>query len=203
MAVYPKPMEELIGLLSRLPGLGPRSATRIALFLLGQPKDLSQAIGKAMMEFKEKVVFCSSCYNISDQDPCPICTDPKRDRSTIMVLESPGDMFAVEEAGVYKGLYHILHGLISPLDKVGPEDLKVHELMDRIKREHVKEVIRDTNPTFQGEATLNYIMDVVEMDGLPVKVTRIAVGLPMGGDLKYIDKLTLGHAIRDRKTIHG
>lgn len=201
MKAYPKPMEELIGLLSKLPGLGPKSGLRIALFLLAQPKELSVGIGRLLLEFKEKVKLCGHCYNLSDSDPCPICSDPKRDRSSILVVEGPGDMYAIEEAGIYNGLYHILHGTISPLDKVGPEDLKINGLLERLRKEEVSEIIIGTNPTFQGEATANYLMDLLEREGIQKKVTRLAVGLPLGGDLKYTDRATIELAIRDRRAI--
>jgi len=201
MGVYPQAMEELIGILSRLPGLGPKSATRIALFLLQQPKDLTDALSKSLWEFKEKVRLCGECFNLSETDPCYICQDPKRDDSTLLVVETPGDLFAIEDGNAYKGLYHVLHGTISPLDRSGPEDLKIRELVERIKRKGFKEVIIATNPTFQGEATAHYLMDVLERETPATRLSRIAVGLPMGGDIKYIDKVTLEHAIRHRKRI--
>lgn len=194
-------MEELIGLLSKLPGLGPKSGLRIALHLLSQPQEVSLALGRLLQEFKEKVKLCSICSNLSEEDPCPVCKDPKRDRSTILVVESPGDMYAIEEAGAYKGLYHILHGTISPLDKTGPEDIKLQALIERFKSEDVLELIIATNPTFQGEATANYILDLLQKEGIRKKISRIAMGLPMGGDLKYTDKVTLELAIKDRKAI--
>jgi len=202
MGVYPQAMEELIGILSRLPGLGPRSATRITLFLLQQPKDLTDALSRALWEFKEKVRLCGECFNLSQSDPCAICLDPNRDNSTLLVVETPGDLFAIEEGNAYKGLYHVLHGTISPLDKSGPEDLKIRELVERIKRKGFKEVIIATNPTFQGEATASYVMDLLEREATGIKLSRIAVGLPMGGDIKYIDKVTLEHAIKHRKKIN-
>lgn len=201
MGIYPRPMEELIGLLSKLPGLGPKSGLRIALYLLSQPQEVSLALGRLLLEFKEKVRLCGICSNLSEEDPCPICKDPKRDRSTILVVESPGDMYAIEEAGAYKGLYHILHGTISPLDKTGPEDLRLQTLMERGRNEEVTEIIVATNPTFQGEATANYILDLLQKEGIQKRISRIAIGLPMGGDLKYADKVTLELAIRDRKAI--
>lgn len=194
-------MEELIGLLSKLPGLGPKSGLRIALYLLSQPPEISLALGRLLQEFKDRVKLCGICSNLSEEDPCPICKDPKRDRSTVLVVESPGDMYAIEEAGAYKGLYHILHGTISPLDKTGPDDIKLQSLIERLKTEEVLELIIATNPTFQGEATANYILDILQKEGISIKVSRIAIGLPMGGDLKYTDKVTLELAIRERKAI--
>lgn len=194
-------MEELIGLLSKLPGLGPKSGLRIALYLLSQPPEISLALGRLLQEFKDRVKLCGICSNLSEEDPCPICKDPKRDRSTVLVVESPGDMYAIEEAGAYKGLYHILHGSISPLDKTGPDDIKLQSLIERLKTEEVLELIIATNPTFQGETTANYILDILQKEGISIKVSRIAIGLPMGGDLKYTDKVTLELAIRERKAI--
>ncbi len=201
MALYPKPMEELVGLLGKLPGLGPKSALRIALYLLNQPKEFPITLGKLIQDFKEQVRLCSLCQNLSDSDPCSICQDPKRDRSSILVVEGPGDLYAVEESKAYRGLYHILHGTISPLDRIGPEELRINLLVERVKDPEVLEVIIATNPTFQGEATASYLMDVLAKEGIRKRISRIAIGLPMGADLKYIDKATLEHAIRHRKEI--
>ncbi len=201
MGPYPRPVERLIGLLSSLPGLGPKSAQRIALFLLGQTQEFSLELARCIQELKERVFLCSQCFNLTEVDPCPVCRDPLRDRSLVMVVESPGDQFAVEEAGIYKGLYHVLHGTIAPLDKIGPEDLKISELINRVKEGSIKELIIALNPTPAGEATASYITHMVSKEVPSIIVTRLAVGLPMGGDLKYIDRLTLEHSIKGRRAI--
>lgn len=196
-SAFPEELSELIKELAKLPGIGLKSATRIAFWLLRRPRqetvELAHLIEKATANLK----FCSICFNITSEDPCPICKDPSRDHSIICVVEEPNDMFAIESAGVYKGLYHILGGSISHLDGVKPENLKINELFDRLKSGTVKEVILATNPDAEGDATALYIAKLLKPSG--IKITRIARGLPTGGDIEFIDPTTLGKAIEGRR----
>jgi len=196
MAIHPPPLENLIRELSRLPGIGQKSATRVALFILKSDRELAENLAKALIDVKEKIRLCSVCYNLTDDDPCAICRDESRSNGVVCVVEGPGDQLAIEESGVYKGRYHILHGVLSPLDGIGPEDLRVAELLNRIEKEGFKEVILATNPTAEGEATASYLAKFLAPKGL--KITRIALGVPMGGDLKYMDAMTLQHALKSR-----
>jgi recombination protein RecR len=196
MAIHPPPLENLIRQLSKLPGIGQKSAARVALFILKSDRELAENLAKALIDIKEKIRLCSVCYNLTDDDPCAICRDENRSNGVVCVVEGPGDQLAVEESGVYKGRYHILHGVLSPLDGVGPEDLRVTELLSRIEKEGFKEVILATNPTAEGEATASYLAKLLAPKGL--KITRIALGIPMGGDLKYMDAMTLQHALKSR-----
>jgi recombination protein RecR len=196
MAIHPPPLENLIRQLSKLPGIGQKSAARVALFILKSDRELAEDLAKALIDVKEKIRLCSICYNLTDDDPCAICRDENRSNGVVCVVEGPGDQLAVEESGVYKGRYHILHGVLSPLDGVGPEALRVTELLSRIEKEGFKEVILATNPTAEGEATASYLAKFLAPKGL--KITRIALGVPMGGDLKYMDAMTLQHALKSR-----
>jgi recombination protein RecR len=196
MGIYPPPLERLIHHLSRLPGIGQKSAARVALYILKSEKELAENLAKALTDVKEKIRFCSICYNLTDDDPCAICRDENRANGIVCVVEGPGDQLAIEESGVFKGRYHILHGVLSPLDGIGPEDLRVTELLGRLEKEGVKEVILATNPTAEGEATASFLAKFLAPKGL--KMTRIALGVPMGGDLKYMDSMTLQHALKSR-----
>lgn len=196
--MYPESLQRLIKHLSMLPGIGQKSATRLALYLVRDNKDLAEAIAKSLMEVKEKVRFCKICFNISEHELCEICTDETRDGQIICVVEGPADQAAIEEAGVFKGRYHILHGILSPLNGIGPDDLKIKELLERIKNEDTKEVIIATNPTTQGEATALYIAKLIIQKRPDISLTRIASGVPFGGDLKYADHMTLEKAIINR-----
>ncbi len=199
MGIYPPPLERLIEQLSRLPGIGQKSATRVALFLLKSHRELAENLAKSLMEVKDKIEFCSTCFNLTDEDPCSICKDQNRANGIICIVEGPGDQLAIEESTIFKGRYHILHGVLSPLDGIGPEDLKIGELFDRIEKEEVKELILATNPTAEGEATASYLAKILTDKGL--KITRIALGVPMGGDLKYMDSMTLRHALKSRNPV--
>ncbi|UCB47755.1 MAG: recombination protein RecR [Deltaproteobacteria bacterium] len=199
MGIYPPPLERLIEQLSRLPGIGQKSATRVALFLLKSHRELAENLAKSLMEVKDKIEFCSTCFNLTDEDPCSICKDQNRANGIICIVEGPGDQLAIEESAIFKGRYHILHGVLSPLDGIGPEDLKIGELFDRIEKEEVKELILATNPTAEGEATASYLAKILTDKGL--KITRIALGVPMGGDLKYMDSMTLRHALKSRNPV--
>ncbi len=201
MGSYPPPVERLIRNLTRIPGIGQKSATRVALHLLLDKGGLARDLADSLMEVKEKIRLCSMCFNLTDTDPCNICTDPMRDGRTICVVEGPGDQLAIEEAGIYKGKYHILHGALSPLDGVGPEDIKISNLLKRIEDEGTEELIIATNPTPEGETTASFIAGLLK--DRPITVTRIALGVPMGGDLKYMDSMTLSHALKSRHKIES
>ena len=199
MGIYPPPLEKLIEQFSRLPGIGQKSATRVALYILKTQKELAENLARCLLEVKEKIEFCSICFNLTDENPCSICRDKDRANGIICVVEGPGDQLAIEESRVFKGRYHVLHGILSPLDGVGPEDLKIGELLARLEREGVKEVILATNPTAEGEATASYLAKILSVKG--VKITRIALGVPMGGDLKYMDSMTLRHSLNSRNPV--
>jgi len=199
MGVYPAPLENLIRQLSRLPGVGQKSATRVALFVLNSDRELADRLAGSLLEVKERIRFCSVCFNLTEEDPCPICRDPARANGMICVVEGPGDQSAIEESRVFQGRYHVLHGVLSPLDGVGPENLRIGELLGRLEKEGVREVILATNPTAEGEATASYVAKILLGKG--IQITRIALGIPMGGDLKYMDSLTLQHALKRRNPL--
>ncbi len=198
MGIYPAPLETLVNRLASLPGLGPKSAVRIALHILRSDKAVAQGLAEALIEVKEKIKFCSTCFNITDHDPCLVCADPNRSNHVLCVVEGPGDQLAIEEAGVFRGKYHVLHGALSPLEGIGPEDLKLGELVSRVAKEDIKEVILATNPTTQGEATASFIAGLLKERYPQLNIYRIALGVPMGGDLKYMDRLTLEHAFKSK-----
>ena len=196
MGIYPAPLEKLIRELSRLPGIGQKSATRVALHILKSDKDLAKSLAESLMKVKEEIRFCSRCFNFTDQDTCVICENGNRANGMLCVVEGPGDQLAIEESGVFKGRYHVLHGVLSPLDGVGPEDLKIGALLSRLENEGICEVILATNPTAEGEATASFLSKM--LTDKSVRITRIAFGVPMGGDLKYMDSMTLRHALKSR-----
>jgi len=196
MAQVPKSIQNLIEAFERLPGIGPKTAQRLTFYLLHAPKEEAQALAKAALEMKEKTVLCEICFNIGEESPCNICADPNRDPSVIMVVENPLDVLALEKAN-FKGLYHVLHGVISPLENIGPDEIHIRELLPRLKDKKVKELILATNPTMEGEATAMYIQRLISPLG--VKVTRIARGLPVGSDIEYADETTLSRALEGRK----
>ena len=199
MRIYPYPLEKLIKELSRLPGIGQKSATRVAMYILNSKGGLGESLAESLREVKEKIKFCPVCFNFTDSEPCLLCSDSNRSNGIICVVEGPGDQLAIEESGTFRGRYHVLHGVLSPLDGVGPEDLRIKELLNRLDKESINEVVLATNPTAQGEATASYIADL--LSGKNVRVTRIALGVPMGGDLKYMDSMTLGHSLKSRVPI--
>ncbi len=199
MAQLAKPLEHLIERLVKLPGIGEKSATRLALFLLKAPAEEVEALSQALVDVKRKLRTCSVCFNYTEEDPCNICRDPKRNDSQICVVEEPGDLMAIESSGGFTGKYHVLHGVISPLDGIEPEDLRIHELIERVARGGIREVILATNPSVEGESTSLYIAKLLKPTG--VKVTRIAYGLPAGGDVQYADKVTLEKAIENRREL--
>ncbi len=195
--VTAEPVARLIDEFNRLPGIGPKSASRLAFYLLRAKPEQAQRLAAAIIEMKEKTVLCSRCFNITVEDPCVICRNPGRQVQQLCVVEEPLDVVALERTGEYKGLYHVLHGAISPVEGINPEDLKIRELMDRLKVEPVEEVIISTNPNLEGDATAAYLAR--EIIPLGVRVTRLARGLPMGSDLEYADEVTLGRALQGRR----
>jgi len=199
MSIYPPSLENLIRQFTRLPGIGQKSASRVALFILQRERALAEGLAKSLLEVKDKIKFCSTCFNLTDDDPCPICRDDNRDDNILCIVEGPGDQLAIEETGVFKGRYHVLHGTLSPLDGVGPEALKIGELIARLEKEDIKEIILATNPSAEGEATASYLTNLLFSGSL--KLTRIALGVPMGGDLKYMDSMTLQHSLKSRVPI--
>ena len=201
MGIYPEPLVELVDQFSKLPGIGQKSATRMALFVLRSNRQLAEDLARSLIEVKEKIRFCSVCFNLTDEDPCAICRNDQRADGTICVVETPGDQMALEESGVYGGRYHILHGVLSPLDGIGPEDLKIDRLLGRLEREKIEEIILATNPTTGGETTASFISGLLSEKNPGIKISRIALGVPMGGDLKFTDTMTLQHALKRRVQI--
>jgi recombination protein RecR len=199
MAVYAAPVQDLIDELGRLPGVGPKSAQRIAFHLLKLPREDALRLAKSISEVKDRVSFCTRCFNIAEGGECGICADPRRDGHLVCVVEEPRDIVAVEKTGEYKGRYHVLQGAISPIDGVGPDQLRVKELLTRLDPEEITEIILCTNPNLEGEATAMYLGRLIKPLG--VKVTRIASGMPVGGDLEYADELTLGRALEGRREV--
>lgn len=195
----PKSLTQLVDQLTRLPGIGERSAQRIAYFIMKTPGKEAEKLSQAIMEVKEKVIYCSRCFNLTEEDPCALCQDPSRDGKTICVVEEPGDIFSIERAGGFKGHYHVLMGALSPLDGVGPDQLKIEPLIERVKGGQVKEVILATNPTLSGEATAIYLLKILKPLG--VKLTRIAHGLPVGGHLEFADEITLARSLEGRREL--
>jgi len=195
------PVERLINELSRLPGIGPKTASRLTFYLLRQPRERAQALAlaEALQDLQEKVVFCDRCFNIAESSPCAVCRDEGRDQSIICVVEEPLDVHAIERTREYGGLYHVLHGAISPVEGIGPADLRIAELLARVKGEAVREVLLATNPNLEGEATAMYLARLLKP--LSVRVTCLARGLPVGGDLEYADSVTLARALEGRSEI--
>jgi recombination protein RecR len=200
-ATYTPAVQSLIDELGRLPGIGPKSAQRIAFHLLKLPADDAQRLARAITEAKERVRFCARCFNVADDELCPICADDRRDPSVLCVVEEARDIVAIEKTGEFRGRYHVLLGAINPLEGVGPEQLKVRELVARLEPETVAEVIVCTNPNTEGEVTAMYLARLLKPLG--VRVTRIASGLPVGGDLEYADELTLGRALEGRRELEA
>ena len=200
MAVYTPPVQTLIDELGRLPGVGPKSAQRIAFHLLKIPAEDVARLAVAITEPKARVRFCTRCWNVAEDELCPICSDDRRDSSILCVVEESRDIVAVEKTGEFRGRYHVLLGAMNPLEGIGPEQLKMKELFARIEPEGVQEVILCTNPNTEGEVTAMYIARM--MKPLGIKVTRIASGLPVGGDLEYADELTLGRALEGRRDVN-
>ncbi len=199
MAYNVAPLSELINQFERLPSIGRKTAQRLAFYILTQPKERAEAFARALTDAREKIHYCSSCQCLTDLDTCPICADPQRDATTICVVEDPKDVMAFERTREYRGLYHVLHGTISPLDGIGPDQLKIKELLARLASGEVKEVIMATNPTVEGEATASYISRLIKP--MDIRITRLAYGIPVGGDLEYADEVTLTRALEGRSDI--
>jgi len=199
MKYYAKPLNRLIAELSKLPGIGGKTAQRLAFHILSLSEEEAEGLAQAITNAKKEMKYCSVCGNLSDTDPCSICSDQTRDKSTICVVESPRDVFAMERVREFHGLYHVLNGAISPMDGIGPEDINLRSLIVRLQTEDVKEIILATNPNIEGEATAMYIAKLVKPSG--IKVTRIAHGLPVGGDLEYADEVTLSKAMEGRREL--
>ncbi len=193
------PLNELVKQFSRLPGIGRKTAQRLAFSILEQPPERAKEFARALVDAREKIHYCSCCQALTDREVCSICEDGRRDRSTICVVAEPRDVLAFERAREYRGLYHVLHGVISPLDGIGPDKLKLRELMERLSSGEVTELIMATNPTVEGEATASYISRLVKPMG--IKITRLAYGIPVGGDLEYADEYTLMRSLEGRNEI--
>lgn len=196
---YPEPITKLIDSFMKLPGIGPKTAARLAFFVLNMKEEDVLAFGKALVNAKRDLGYCSVCGHITDQDPCAICKDERRDRSIVCVVQDPKDVIAMEKMKEYNGLYHVLHGAISPMEGIGPEDINVPDLVKRLQDETIKEVILATNPNIEGEATAMYISRLLKPSG--IRTTRIAHGLPVGGDLEYADEVTLSKALEGRREL--
>lgn len=196
MMHYPPSIRRLIGHLQALPGIGEKTAERLALHLVRVPRKDAEALAYAILNIKEKVRLCARCFGLSDTDICGICSNPSRDASLLCVVENVSEMIAIERSGAYCGRYHILQGALSPMDGIGPNDIRIHELLLRVDEGEVQEIILATNTHLEGESTAIYLQELLE--GRPVKVTRIASGVPLGGDLKYVDQMTLKRAMETR-----
>ena len=199
MKYYAKPLARLINELSRLPGIGGKTAQRLAFHILSMEEKDARALADSIIEAKQKMTYCSVCGNLTDTDPCVICSDPSRDRSVICVVETPKDVVAMEKIKEYNGLYHVLHGAISPMEGIGPEDINLKQLIVRLQNEDVRELILATNPNIEGEATAMYIARLIKPSG--IRVSRIAHGIPVGGDLEYADEVTLLKAMEGRREL--
>ena len=197
----PHRVRKLIESFERLPGVGPKTAQRLTFYLLHVPQKQLDEFGENLSKLKKETILCSLCFNISESDPCPICSDRRRDKSVICVVEQPLDILALEKTGNYQGLYHVLHGAIDPLNNIGPDEIKIGELLARLHRAggEVKEIILATNPNMEGEATAMYIKNKLKMKNLKLKITRLGQGLPTGSDLEYADEVTLSKALEGRK----
>jgi len=193
------PVDRLVNALRRLPGIGEKSATRLAFFLLGAPEATSQELAEAIARLKREIVLCEVCFDLTNESPCSVCRDPKRDGTIVCVVEEPADLAAVERSGSFHGRYHVLGGALSPIDGVGPDELRIAELDQRVRDGAVEEVILATNPNAEGDATAHYISDRLASTG--VRLTRIAYGMPLGGDLEYADHVTVGRSLENRRNI--
>ncbi|MCY0881511.1 MAG: recombination mediator RecR [Firmicutes bacterium] len=198
-SVYPAPIQELVAELAKLPGVGPKTAQRLAFYLLNRPAGEAEVLAKAIVTARARTHYCSVCFNFTDQDPCYICRATNRDNRTIMVVEQPKDVVAMEKTHEFSGRYHVLHGVISPMEGIGPDDLKVKELLQRIQKEPPQEIVLATSSSLEGEATSLFLARLLKPMG--IKITRIARGLPMGGDLDYTDEVTLLKALEGRQEV--
>ena len=199
MASHTPAVEDLIDKLATLPGIGKKTAARLAFYILRSSHEDAQALARSIMRVKERIGLCRICFNIAEGEFCPICRGPQRDGTVLCVVEEPNDLIAIEATGTFKGTYHVLHGAIAPLDGVGPQELKIAELLERLKHEGVKEVILATNPTIEGDATALYLAKVIKP--LRITVTRIAQGIPAGGDIEYVDTRTMSRSLEGRREV--
>jgi recombination protein RecR len=199
MSSHAEPIERLISQLSKLPGIGRKTAARLAFYILRTPEREARELARAIIDVKEKIQLCAVCFNLTDRDPCGICNDSRRSDEVICVVEEPNDLMAIEATGDFHGKYHVLHGTLSPLEGIGPKDIKAKELLERLESGKVKEVIMATNPNVEGGATALYLTELIKPLG--VKVTRLAYGIPMGGDIEYTDGVTLVKALEGRREI--
>jgi len=199
MTLYPKPIDHLIEALTRLPGIGKKTASRLAFHILRSSPPEAQELARAILDVKEKIRLCSICFNLTDEDPCRICQEDRRSQEILCVVEGPNDLMAIENTGSFNGRYHVLHGAISPLEGIGPGDIKIKELIDRLRGETISEVILATNPTVEGGATSLYLVDLIKPLG--IRMTRIAYGIPMGSEIEYSDGMTLSKALEGRREI--
>jgi recombination protein RecR len=199
MALYIKSVENLINEFRKLPGIGPKSAKRIVFYLLKLSKGDVSKLSQALIDMKEKVKICKYCYNLTEEDVCSICRDQSRDKKKICIVEEVSDLIIIEKTGEYRGLYHILGALLSPIENIGPREIRIPALLERIKADNTEEVIMALNPTVEGESTAMYLKKI--LSPLGVRITRLASGLPVGGDLEYADEVTIGRAITDRREL--
>lgn len=198
----PAPVTRLIEAFSQLPGIGGKTASRLTYFLLRSPSNISESLAQALLEMKQKTKLCPLCYNITEEEPCAVCADPSRDGSLIAVVEEPMDVLALERTGEFKGRYHVLHGVISPRDGIGPDQLKLRELVARVKAGDVRELIISTNPGLEGDATAMYLKTELQAAGVTgITLTRLARGLPSGADLEYVDNITIARALQGRQSL--
>src|SRR3989338_1359717 len=193
------PLAKLVNELSKLPGIGEKTATRLAFYILRAPSQYAQALSQAVLEIKNKIRLCSVCFTLTEADPCQLCQNEGRDKTLLCVVEEPQDLLAIEKSGSFRGKYHIPHGVLSPLEGIGPEQLKIKELLQRLRDSSIQEVILATNPSVEGEATVLYLVKLLKP--LLLKLTRIAYGIPRGGDLEYLDGMTIGSAIENRVVV--
>jgi recombination protein RecR len=198
MEFYPPSLIRLIKHLSKLPGIGEKTAARLALHILRSSDDDARALSKSILEVKDKIRFCSKCFGLSETSPCRICLNKNRDHTIVCVVEQPSDLAALEKSGAFNGVYHVLHGALSPMNGIGPDQLRIKELIERVAQGKTKEVALATNTNVEGEATASYLAQLLK--GYPVRVTRIATGVPVGGDLKYLDEVTLRRAMERRES---
>jgi len=196
VARHAQPISRLIQELTKLPGIGEKTASRLAMHILRSSKEDVEGLARSILDVKEKIRLCRNCFNLTEEDTCPTCQDPKRSSEIICVVSGPEDLMALEKSGSYRGLYHVLHGVLSPLEGVGPQDLRIRELLSRLQEGKAQEVILATNPSVEGEATAQYLSQILKPLG--IRVTRIARGVPMGGDLQYIDEITLTKSLENR-----
>jgi len=199
MQAVPPALDRLIKDLSKLPGIGRKTATRLALYILRRPSSEARSLVENLALLHSSITLCSSCFAFSESDPCSICDDPRRNSSLVCVVEEPGDLLSIEKTGAFRGVYHILHGVLSPMDGIGPKEIKVRELCGRIENNDVEEILLATSSTVPGEATASFLMNLLRK--YPVRITRLACGIPMGMDIKYADEHTLARAIESRQAI--